>query len=284
MGIEVIDTEFGVCLSQRKYCLELIHEFGLLGCKPVKTPLEPNFVINGDGVDMKDVLLENITEYQKLIGKLIYLMMTRPDISYTVQTLSQYMHSPRKSHLVIALRVLRYLKGCPGKGIGVHRDTTVSLTAFADADWAKCLTSRRSVTGYCIFFGKNLISWKSKKQETVSRSSTESEYRALGSTACEIRWILKLFQDFKISSLMPVSLFCDNESAIKLALNPVFHEKTKHFEIEVHFLRDYVSKGIVKLVKIISDKQKADIFTKSLIAGQHSFLTQELGMIDPFER
>lgn len=111
---------------------------------------------------------------------------------------------------------------------------------------------------------KNPISWKSKKQDTVSRSSTESEYRALGSVTCEVLWILKLFYEFGFKNLVPVKVFCDNESAIKLALNHVFHEKTKHFEVEVHFLRDKISKGFLKVIKILSEKQRADIFTKSL--------------------
>lgn len=186
------------------------------------------------------------------------------------------MHSPRKSHLDVVFRVLRYLKGSPGKGLGIYHDSDSTLTAYSDADWAKCLTTRRSVTGYAVYFGKNLISWKSKKQETVSKSSTESEYRALGTATSEVLWILKVLFEFGFKNLQPVKLFCDNESAIKLALNPNFHEKTKHFEIEVHFIRDKITKGFVRVVKIPSNKQIADIFTKSLLLKQHEFLVQEL--------
>lgn len=280
LGIEVIDVEHGVCLTQRKYCLELLHEFGMLACKPVKTPLEANCVI---GQNDNDYLLQNITEFQKLIGKLIYLTITRPDIAYTVQTLSQFMHSPRKSHLDIAFRLLRYLKLNPGCGVRILKSDSLDLKGYVDADWAKCLNTRRSVTGYAVYLGGSLISWKSKKQDTVSRSSTESEYRALGSVTCEVIWILKVLFDLGKKELTPVNIFCDNESAIKLALNPVFHEKTKHFEVDVHFVREKISKGILKVEKILSKNQRADILTKALPVSQHSYLCLLLGLIDPFQ-
>ena len=175
-----------------------------------------------------------------LIGKLIYLTITRPDISYSVQCLSQFMHRPCKVHLDIAFRLLRYLKNSPGKGVFISKSTNVDLKVFVDADWAKCLDTRKSVTGYLVYLGDTLISWKSKKQNTVSRSSTESEYRALGVATCELTWVLKILYDLKIKGLTLVDVFCDNESAIKLALNPVFHEKIKHFEVDVHFVRENV--------------------------------------------
>ncbi|XP_052619763.1 uncharacterized mitochondrial protein AtMg00810-like [Lactuca sativa] len=206
LGIEVVDTNKGICLNQRKYCLELLHEFGMLGCKPASTPLEANFVPKRSSVS-SDPLLENITEFQKLVGKLIYLTITRPDISYCVQILSQFMHKPHKSHLNIAFRLLRYLKNCPGRGISIVKSGSCDLVGYVDADWAKCLNSRKSVTGYLVYFGNSLISWKSEKQATVSRSSTESEYRALGSITCEIIWVLKLLFDLGIKSSLPVSVF-----------------------------------------------------------------------------
>ncbi|XP_023742003.1 secreted RxLR effector protein 161-like [Lactuca sativa] len=171
----------------------------MLGCKPVKTPLEVNFVFSRDCDDNSD-LIRNITELQKLLGKLIYLTVTRPDNSYAVQVLSQFMHKPRKSHLNVAFRLLRYLKECPGKGVVFSKSNNFDIIGYVDADWAKCLSTRRSVCGYLVYLGSSLISWKSKKQSTVSRSSTESEYRALGSVTCEVLWILKVLSDigFKI--------------------------------------------------------------------------------------
>nr|KAJ0213000.1 hypothetical protein LSAT_V11C400157850 [Lactuca sativa] len=157
LGIEVIKTDKGVCLNQRKYCLELLHEFGMLAYKPVKTPLETNLVLKRElDLDKSDCVV-NITEFQKLIGKLIYLTMTRPDISYAVHILSQYTHKPQKSHLKVAFRLLRYLKNCPGKGVHITKDNSLNITAYVDADWAKCLFGRRSVTGFLVYFGNSLV-------------------------------------------------------------------------------------------------------------------------------
>nr|GEW81891.1 hypothetical protein [Tanacetum cinerariifolium] len=127
----------------------------------------------------------------------------------------------------------------------IQNDTSSGkVVGFSDADWAKCLVTKKSVSGYCIFFNNCFISWKSKKQATLSKSSTESEYRAMGSSTCEIRWIIKILNDFKIKVTLPVSLYCDNESAIQIANNPDFHERTKHFEIDVHFIREKIAKGV----------------------------------------
>ncbi|KAL7608142.1 hypothetical protein Lser_V15G12411 [Lactuca serriola] len=282
LGIEVIDINKGVCLCQRKYCMELLHEFGMLSCKLFKTPLDCNVVIRGEGFDSNDVLIQNVVIYQKLIGKLIYLTITRPNISYVVQVLSQFMHSLRKSHFNIAIRLLRYLKLNPGRGFAVTKGNPI-LKSFVDADWAKCLVSRGSITGSIVFLGDTIISWKSKKQDTLSRSSTESEYRALGVISCEIMWILKIFFDVGLKDLTHVPIFCDNESAIKLVHNPVFNEKTKHFDVDTHFIRDRVSKGVVEVHKVSSDFNLTDIFTKPLGVVQHEWICKNLGLVDPFQ-
>ncbi|GJR20253.1 ribonuclease H-like domain-containing protein, partial [Tanacetum coccineum] len=227
-----------------------------------------------------DSLLENVTDYQKLMGKLIYLTHTRPDISYAVHCLSQFMHSPLNSHLKIAFKILRYLKGSPGLGILVAKSSGMSLKAFSDADWAKCIVTRRSVTGYCVFLNGNLVSWKSKKQNTLSKSSAEAEYRALASVTSEVTWILKILKDLQCNDLLPVDLFCDSNSAIKIAANPVFHERTKHLEIDLHFVREKILNGVVKTVKVDTANQIADIFTKGLDTLQHNFLVEKLGMIN----
>jgi hypothetical protein len=193
------------------------------------------------------------------------------------------MHSPRKSHLNLALRVLRYLKKSPGRGIYFSYSSDFKLSGFVDADWGKCLSSRRSVTGYCLFLGNCLISWKSKKQTTVSRSSAESEYRALASVTCEIIWVLSILSCLNVKDLIPVSVFCDNSSAIQIATNPVFHEKTKHIEIDIHFIREKISAGLIKVVKVESAEQTVDILTKSLGVVQHDYLCSKLKMVDIFQ-
>ena len=281
MGIEVLKTKSGLCLNQRKYCFELLHEFGLLACKPVMTPLPENIVLAHEESD-DDKYLRNITNYQKLVGKLIYLTMTRPDIAYAVHCLSQHMHAPLQSHFNLGLRVLRYLKLAPGSGIGFSKSQTgYNVVAYSDSDWAKCPVTRRSVSGYCVFVNGNLVSWKSKKQATLSRSSAEAEYRAMASATCEIMWVIKILKDLGVTeSLLPVELCCDNKSAIQIAANPVMHEKTKHFDIDVHLVREKIASGLIKTVKVDSKSQTADVLTKALGSVQHSFMVNKLGMVN----
>ncbi|GJT35936.1 putative RNA-directed DNA polymerase [Tanacetum coccineum] len=282
LGIEVVDTNKGVCLSQRKYCLDLLSEFGLLACKPSAIPLEQNISITNELTD-SDLLIDNITEYQKLIDKLIYLTHTRRDIAYSVHCLSQFMHKPLKSHLKIALKVLRYLKSAPGKGIHVIKNNVTSLDVYVDADWAKCVVTRKSVTGFCILLNGSLVSWKSKKQNTLSKSSAEAEYRAIASATSEIVWILKILQDLNWEHFIPAKVFCDSQAAIKIAANPVFHERTKHLEIDLHFVRDKIISGVIKTYKISSTNQVADVLTKGLDKIQHENLISKMGMFDVFQ-
>ncbi|KAJ0937235.1 putative RNA-directed DNA polymerase [Helianthus annuus] len=282
LGLEVIYDKSGICLNQRKYCLDLLAEFGYLGCKPVGTPIELSHVINKDLEDKQEVLVE-ITGYQKLIGKLIYLSLTRPDICYAVQFLSQYMHRPCESHLKVALRLLRYLKLSPGKGLLFKKDECFDLTCYADSDWGKCLSTRKSVTGYCVFLGHNLVSWKSKKQSTVSRSSGEAEYRAMCSATCELVWVVNLLSELQVCCKTPVQLFCDSSAAMSIAANPVFHERTKHFELDLYFLREKIASGFVQTVKVDSESQLADLFTKGLGVRMHELFCEKLGLVNLFK-
>ncbi|GJT19242.1 ribonuclease H-like domain-containing protein [Tanacetum coccineum] len=271
LGIEVIDTDKGLCLSQRKYCLDLLSDFGLLACKPSATPLEQNLVISNESTS-------TTINRHNYSGKLIYLTHTRPDISYSVHCLSQFMHKPLKSHLKIALKVLRYLKNNPGMGIHIVKQPKASLEAFVDADWAKCIVTRKSVTGFCISLNGSLVSWKSKKQNTLSKSSAEAEYRAMASVTSEIVWILKILKDLNWEQFMPVTMYCDSQAAIKIAANPVFHERTKHLEIDLHFVREKILSGVLRTQKIGSADQTADIFTKGLDKLQHNKLVKQMGL------
>ncbi|XP_022023931.1 uncharacterized mitochondrial protein AtMg00810-like [Helianthus annuus] len=281
LGIEVLKTKDGLCLSQRKYCLDLLAEFGLTGCKPVNSPIEANHVLTYLCEQDNQVLLD-VSVYQKLVGKLIYLSHTRPDIAYSEHYLSQYMHSPTNAHFKIALRLLRYLKGSPGNGILFKKGASLDLRAFADSDWGKCVNSRKSVTGFCIFLGNSLISWKSKKQSTISRSSAEAEYRAMCAATCEILWLLNILKELKVDIKLPVSLFCDNTAVISIAANPVFHERTKHFEIDLFFLREKISKGVIKTVGVTSENQTADVLTKGLPVQAHEKVCKHLGLFNCF--
>ncbi|GJX82744.1 ribonuclease H-like domain-containing protein [Tanacetum coccineum] len=270
-----------ICLSQRKYCLELLHKYGLLAGKPVETLLTENTTLNHVESN-DDPLLSNIGNYQRLVGKLIYLTNTRPDIAYVVHCLSQFMHSPLNSHLDAAMRVLRYLKSSPGNGIQINRNGNLKLRAYADSDWARCLATRKSVSGYCVFLGDSLVAWKSKKQSTLSRSSSEAEYRSMASATCEVIWLSNLLNDMGVTGLLHVVMYCDNSSALQIAANPVFHEKSKHFEIDVHLVIEKVASGVIKTEKIYSSQQTADILTKGLSFDQHKELCKKLGMLDMF--
>lgn len=156
----------------------------------------------------------------------------------------------------------------------------MQLFGFSDADWAGCLDSRKSITGYCFFIGSSLVSWRAKKQQTVSRSSSEAEYRALSISSCELQWILYIVNDLRVNCDRPPVIYCDNQSAIHIAANPVFHEHTKHLEIDCHFVREKVQDGTLKLLPIASKSQLADFFTKALSPSVFTPFISKLGMID----
>ncbi|XP_049414642.1 uncharacterized mitochondrial protein AtMg00810-like [Solanum stenotomum] len=204
LGIELARSSEGILLSQRKYALEMISNTGLSGSKPKWTPMEKNLKLTSSEHDLKfstksdDVPLEDRSIYQRLVGKLLYVTITRPDISYVAQSLSQFMHAPKKSHYEVALHVVKYIKSQPGLGLLISRKGDEKIVAYCDSDWASCPMSRRSVSGFCVKLGISLISWKSKKQNTISRSSAKAEYRCMAQTIAELTWLKGLLQEVQL--------------------------------------------------------------------------------------
>ncbi|KAK2450175.1 hypothetical protein QL285_009307 [Trifolium repens] len=206
--------------------------------------------------------LPDPTLYRRLIGRLLYLTVTRPDIQYVVNTLSQFMQSPCTSHMDAATRVLRYLKGSVCKGLFLSAASSINLVGYADSDLAGCPITRRSTTGYFTMLGSNPISWKTKKQPTISRSSAKAEYRSLATLSSELQWLKYLLSDLGIDHPHPIKVYCDSQDAIHIAENPVFHERTKHIKIDYHFVREKIKSGLITPSYLRSFDQLADIFTK----------------------
>ncbi|RVX04761.1 Retrovirus-related Pol polyprotein from transposon RE1 [Vitis vinifera] len=224
-------------------------------------------------------LFSDPTLFRSLAGALQYLMITRPDLSFSVNSICQFMHAPTEDHFRALKRILRYVKGTAHHGLQLHKQSTRDLLGYSDADWAGCPDTRRSTTGYAIFFGANLISWSSKKQSTVSRSSAEAEYRSLAVATADIAWIIQLLRDLHVTLSVPPKILCDNQSAIFMAVNPVTRPRSKHIAIDYHFVRELVDKGTLKIDFVPSHLQLADSLTKGATKPQFYIFRSKLSVL-----
>ena len=276
LGIHVSRTKSSLFLSQRSYILDLLSRSGMSDCQPSRTPPDIGAKLSADGDPLSDPTL-----YRSITGALQYATLTRPDISYSVQQACLFMHDPRAPHLAHVRRILRYLKGTLDHGLLINSSSPTSLTVYSDADWAGCPDTRRSTSGFCVYLGDNLVSWCSKRQVTVSRSSAEAEYRAVAHAVAEAVWLRQLLVELHRPLPRATIVYCDNISAVYMASNPVQHRRTKHIEIDIHFVREKVALGEVRVLHVPTSAQFADIFTKGLPTASFTDIRSSLNIVSP---
>ena len=264
LGIEVQNTpQGGLILSQSKYIQDLLIKANMADCKSLPTPMTANLKLSSsDGAPFSDPSL-----YRSVVGSLQYVTITRPELAYPVNKVCQFMQSPLDSHWKAVKRILRYLSGTRFFGLHLKQPTSLALTGYSDSDWGSDPDDRKSTAGYCVYLGQNLISWSSKKQHSVSRSSTEAEYRGLASLVAELLWIRSILSEIQVAVPTPL-VYCDNVGAVLLAANPVLHSRSKHFELDLHFIRDHVAKGRIKISHIPANFQIAGILTKAISSSK----------------
>ncbi|MFS7996236.1 putative RNA-directed DNA polymerase [Helianthus anomalus] len=277
LGVKVTRTSGGLFLDQAQYTKDIISRASMSSCKPCTTPVDLSTKLSAsDGS-----LFHDPTLYRSLAGALQYLTFTRPDISYAVQQVCLFMHAPRDPHFAFLKRILRYLQGTVDYGIRIGKSNTHSLVAYSDADWGGCPDSRRSTSGYCVFLGDNLISWSSKRQPTISRSSAEAEYRGVANAVAEATWLRNLLLELHLPLRKASVIYCDNVSAVYMSDNPVQHQRTKHIEIDIHFVREKVRVGHIRVLHVPSALQFADIFTKGLARQLFQSFRSSLSVCPP---
>ena len=273
LGLQVKQTEDGIFVSQAKYTRNLLKKFGLLNCSSATTPMATATKLDKDiGASV------DITNYRGMIGSLLYLTASRPDIMYATCLCARFQADPREPHLTTVKRIFKYLKGTITLGLWYPRDSDFHLTGYSDADFAGCKIDRKSTSGSCQFLGDRLVSWYSKKQKSISTSTAEAEYIAAGSCCAQILWMKNQLLDYGLN-FSHIPIFCDNQSAIAMTGNPVQHSMTKHISIRYHFIREHVEEGTIELKFVPTDQQLADIFTKPLSEATFTRLVNELGMI-----
>jgi hypothetical protein len=275
LGISFEQVPKGIFLHQKDYATSILRDFGMQDCKTSPIPLLEGLVL------VKDTHSPpvNSSYYYKLVGKLIFLTITRIDLAYAVSRVSSFMAKPQQAHLDAVLHILRYIKGTLDHGILYKAGAPIKVSGFTNADWGSCPDTRRSMGAYVFTLAGGPISWQSKKQLTVSRSSIESEYRALNDGAQDAVWLHRLLTELQVVHTPPssalfsfslllrsfsITLFCDNQGAMKLSHNPIFHARSKHIEIHYHFIRERILAREIRLEYIRTHDQPADALTKPL--------------------
>jgi histone deacetylase 1/2 len=266
LGIEVKRKPDGLVLSQQRYATDVLRRANMWQCNSVDTPISTSEKLSiTEGCSLGD---EDSTNYRSVVGALQYLTLTRPDLSFVVNKVCQFLHSPTTAHWSAVKRILRYVKGTLAMSLKLRKSSSTLVSAFSDADWAGCVDDRRSTGGFVVFFGPNLVSWSARKQPTVSRSSTKAEYKALANAMAEMMWIQRLLTELGIPHSKVARLWCDNIGTKYLSANPVFHARTKHIEIDFHFIRERVAQKLLDIKFISTGDQIADGFTKPMTTAK----------------
>ncbi|MCO5575200.1 hypothetical protein L7F22_028997 [Adiantum nelumboides] len=238
LGIEMIRNEGGMWLSQKKYGLDMLMKYGMADCEPISTPLDQNLKLRID----EGEVLDDATMYCRIVDSLIYMTISRPDLSYAA-------------------------------GL-------VQVHGYTDFDWAGSSSDRQSTSGYMFSFGSVAVTWSSKKQPTVALLSTKAEYKGATVAACEVAWLEMLLRDLEIQVQDPIVIYCDNLSIIQLAQSPMFHARMKHIEVQYHFIRDRALDGDIDLAYVGTEDQAVDLFTKALGAEKLRRFRGMLGLRD----
>ncbi|GJR41871.1 hypothetical protein Tco_1309974 [Tanacetum coccineum] len=275
LGLQVKQLPDGIFISQDKYVKDMLTKFDMESVRTATTPYEAAKTKLKDETDPP----VNVHLYRSMIGSLMYLTASRPDIMFAVSACSRHQVTPLTSHLNAVKKIFKYLKGQPKLGLWYPKDSPFQLEAYSDSDYAGSHGDRKSTTGGCQFLGRRLISWQCKKQTIVATSSTEAEYVAAASCCGQVLWIQNQLLDYGFN-FMNTKIFIDNQSTICIVKNPVFHQRTKHIEIRHHFIRDANEKNLIQVLKIHTDDNVADLLTKAFDGPRFEYLVVHIGMVD----
>ncbi|GJV43963.1 retrovirus-related pol polyprotein from transposon TNT 1-94 [Tanacetum coccineum] len=275
LGLQIKQIEDEIFFNQSKYIKEMLKKFGLEDSKPTKTPMSTEIKLTKD--DEADSV--DSSKYRGMIGSLLYLTASRPDIMFSVCLCARFQENPKTTHLEAVKRIFRYIRGTSHLGLWYPKGTGIETVVYADSDHAGDYVDRKSTSGVCTFMGCCLTSWFAKKQMALAISTTEAEYVSARKACQQALWMKQALIDYGIR-LDDVPIMCDNKGAIDLSKNPVQHSRTKHIEIRHHFLRDNVQKGNISIEKVASEDNIADIFTKPLKREVFNYLRLGLGMME----
>jgi hypothetical protein len=275
LRFQIKQMDHGVFVSQDKYLKDILKNFDMENCKPNKTPMATNAHLN---LDVEGKLVDQ-SLYRSMLRSLLYFTAFRPDIMFSVCLYARFQANPKELHLKAFKRILKYLKHTPNIGLWYPKGANLTLVGFSDSDFARSLVNRKSTFGACHFLGCSVVSWSSKKQNSVALSTAKAEYIAVGSCCTQILYLKQSLVDYNIK-LGSVPLLCDNESDVKIAKNPVLHSRTKHIDIRHHFLGEKEANGDIALQNVRSEEQLADIFTKPLNERIFVMLRNELNVLD----